>query len=147
MLSGSFRELVRRTISIIAPADTSHSIIYAGYGSATSNVLGSKVKLLLQTTSLVYQAIYEIKWFFYMIMNKLYYVVGLILLLLFAFDEGGSKDTSVCGQRRYPVAQGFVYVEEILQVTKRLCLLQSNNSYHIANCASQTCWITCVKQV
>lgn len=65
-------------------SDTSHSIIYAGYGSATPNVLGGKVELLLQTTSLVYQAIYEIKWFFYMIMNKLYYVVGLVLLLLFA---------------------------------------------------------------
>lgn len=66
---------------------TSHSIIYAGYGSATPNVLGGKVELLLQTTSLVYQAIYEIKWFFYMIMNKLYYVVGLVLLLLFALSR------------------------------------------------------------
>jgi len=45
------------------------------------------VELLLQTTSLVYQAIYEIKWFFYMIMNKLYYVVGLVLLLLFALTK------------------------------------------------------------
>lgn len=44
--------------------DTSHSIIHAGYGSATPNVLGGKVELLLQTTSLVYQAIYEIKMVF-----------------------------------------------------------------------------------
>lgn len=30
----------------------------------------------------MYGAIYEIKWFFYMIMNKLYYVVGFVLVSL-----------------------------------------------------------------
>lgn len=52
--------------------------------SATPNVLGGKAESLLsQTISLVYEAIYEIKWFFYMIMNKLYYVVGSILVTLY----------------------------------------------------------------
>lgn len=78
---GSFRESVSRFRALPLPTLVTQLFI-AGYGSTTPNVLGGKVELLLQTTSLVYQAIYEIKWFFYMIMNKLYYVVGLVLLSL-----------------------------------------------------------------
>lgn len=62
---------------ILPRSNTSHLIVYAGYMSATPNVIGEKVELLLQATSLVYQAICGINGFFYMIMNKLYYVVGL----------------------------------------------------------------------
>lgn len=125
MLSGSFRESVKRTISIIAPADTSHSIIYAGYGSATPNVLGGKVKLLLQTTSLVYQAIYEIKWFFYMIMNKLYYVVGLVLLLLFALTKEDSKILRYANNDVIPSPKD-------LCTWKRSCKLRKNYVYYKA---------------
>lgn len=113
MLSGTIRESVSTTSSM-ALADTSHSIIYAGYGSATPYVLGGKVELLLQTTSLVYQAIYEIKWFFYMIMNKLYYVVGLVLHLLFALTK---EDISTCGKI---LSYRPRMIDETLQITKKL---------------------------
>jgi len=65
-LSGLIRELINHSFEHRPCRKTTlvTFIIHAGYRSATLNVLGGKVELLLQTTSLVYQAIYEIKMVF-----------------------------------------------------------------------------------
>lgn len=86
------------------------------------------MELLLQTTSLVYQAIYEIKWFFYMIMNKLYYVVGLVLLLLFALTKENRRDF-LYGRILSPLLEDFRRKD--ISNYEKDCLLQSNNSYHL----------------
>jgi len=75
---------------------------------------------------------------FYMIMNKLYYVVGLILLLLFALMREDLENISVRAKILSHRQRTYISIQrrDIPNYKMTICLLQSNNSYHIANRAS-----------
>ena len=100
--------------------DTSHSIIHAGYGFGNSERARRQSGIIVANDISCVPSHLWNKMVFYMIMNKLYYVVGLVLLLLFALTREDLENIFVRANILPHRRRTFLYKEEIFKITKRL---------------------------
>lgn len=128
LLSGSICENQWKSARFqMLPFATSDTLVIFEYlrrvyvGNRMKNIVGEKMELLLANISCVLSHLWNKMVFFYMIMNKLYYVVGLVLLLLFTSIKEKMKDIftiSLLNRIFY-----IIWEEKIFQVTKKITSL------------------------